>query len=217
MHNDKQTKLDFQAMIKTVWSIYSKELTAGVLDVYWHSLAQYDLEEVRKALNLHVQNPDTGQFCPKPADLVKILSGSNSSRAMIAWSKIEQALRLVGPWKTIVFDDQLIHAVLADMGGWITLNTVTAKELPFRAAEFEKRYVGYAARGELPKYPRTLIGMAELANSRNNQRVEPPLLLGDPGKAQLVYDRGDEAPTQIKQMKTMKMGALPYDVKTQDK
>lgn len=185
---------DFAAMLEAVAEYHGKKMTAGVVAIYWQGLRDLDLAAVRHALNAHVQNPDSGQFMPKIADIRRMLGGSTQDSALRAWAKVDRAVRGVGNYASVVFDDALIHRVLHDMGGWIGLGTKTEDEWPFVAREFENRYRGYAMRGDRPEYPPVLIGISEAENSRSGFKADPPRLIGDPVKAQEVMAAGTDRP-----------------------
>jgi hypothetical protein len=173
---------------------YGKELSKGVLVVYWEGLREYDLEAVEKALWAHAKNPDTGQWMPKVADVAKMLEGRTSDQAAVAWSKVDRAVRQVGSYADVVFDDALIHRVLHDMGGWLQIVSKSEADWPFIAKEFENRYRGYRMRGETPPYPPVLIGMANAQNGKQGYALQAPVLVGDPVAAQRVLAGGNDAP-----------------------
>lgn len=177
-------------MLKAVMAMHGKELTAPVFDIWWEVLKAYELTDVRRALNVHMQNPDAGQFPPKPADIIRYLQGSTGTQALRAWSKVEKAIRHVGPYQSVVFDDPSIHAVINDMGGWIKVCEGNDDELPFKAREFERRYQGYALNPPR-EYPKALIGMAEAENRRDGFKLPPPVLIGNEGKALACYRNGN--------------------------
>ena len=110
---------EFAKTLLAVADYYGKELSTGVVDLYWQGLREYDLDAVRRALWAHARNPDTGQFMPKIADVAKVMQGRTSDQAAVAWSKVDQAVRRVGTYQCVVFDDPVIHRVIADMGGWV--------------------------------------------------------------------------------------------------
>lgn len=184
---------EFRTLITDVHSFYRQDVSTFSLDVWWQSMRAYDFPAVREALGRHTMNPDTGQFMPKPADVVKMLRGSTMDSALVAWAKADRAIRSVGPWLSVCFDDPLINAVISEMGGWIELTRVSDKELPFRAKEFENRYRGYCVRSQIPNYPAYLTGIAEQQNSFEGKAVEPPVLIGDATKAQAVLQKGSKA------------------------
>lgn len=189
--NDSQA---FHDGIVGVMSFYAKDLSPFALDVWWNALAPYDLPAIIAAFNAWVRNPDSGQFPPKPADIIRMLDGRTEDRALSAWAKVDKGLRLVGTHRSVVFDDALIHRVLHDMGGWIALGQKTEDEWPFVAREFATRYRGFSSRGDRPDYPRVLVGIAEAYNGSKGLANDPPRLIGDPMAAQRVMAGGTTSP-----------------------
>jgi hypothetical protein len=116
---------------------------------------------------------------------------------MVAWSKVDKAVRQVGPYASVVFDDALIQRVLQDMGGWVLLNTKPDSEWPFVGNEFRTRYHGYRSRGEQPEYPKVLIGIAEAENVSKGRPAPDPVLIGDQMTAALVAKGGSEQPAPM--------------------
>jgi hypothetical protein len=96
-------------------------------------------------------NPDNGQFIPKPADLVKLMQGSTADSAMQAWTKLDFAVRCVGVYASVSFDDPIINVVINDMGGWVKFGTKSVDEWPFVSNEFVKRYRAYKTQNALPR------------------------------------------------------------------
>ncbi|MRW82911.1 hypothetical protein GJ698_02250 [Pseudoduganella sp. FT26W] len=182
---------------------YGKELSKGVLTVYWEGLREYNLEAVEKALWAHAKNPDSGQWMPKVADVGKMLQGRTADQAAVAWSKVDRAVRQVGSYADVVFDDALIHRVLHDMGGWLQLMGKVESDWPFIAREFENRYRGYRMRGETPAYPPRLIGMANAHNGKQGFALQVPVLVGDPAAAQRVLAGGSDTPLLAMQRATV--------------
>lgn len=191
----------FSELMYLVAEQYGKTLSDGLIALYWQGLANYDFDAVKQALSRHMQNPDNGQFMPKIADVVRMMTGTTQDSALIAWAKVEKALRQVGSGQSVVFDDAVIHAVLVDMGGWIALGKVTEKELPFKAKEFENRYRGYKTQGGVTEYPKKLIGSYEAHNNRSGFKSERPVLIGKEDKARAVYLGGQvQVKTGFKQL-----------------
>jgi hypothetical protein len=186
---------DFEAFhegIVGVMSFYGKDVSRFALDVWWNALKVYDLKAITAAFNRHLMNPDNGQFPPKPADIVKMLQGTTQDSALSAWAKVDKAVRTVGTYQSVVFDDPLIHVVLHDMGGWIALGQKTEEEWPFVAREFESRYRGFKARNEVPEYNRVLLGLSDAANQKNGFKQQPPMLIGNAEKAKQVMQAGED-------------------------
>jgi hypothetical protein len=195
-------KPKFFALMADVQAFYGKDFSEFAGRVWWEALRAYDLEAVQDALNRHCVNPDSGQFAPKPADVVKMLAGSTQDSALVAWSKVDRAVREVGTYRSVVFDDPVIHRVVTDMGGWVLIGGKDNDEWPFVRNEFVNRYRGYRMRSEIPEYVPVLIGMAEAANNEAGLRSQPPSLIGEARAAYAVMTGGGNKPlieiTQIR-------------------
>lgn len=184
----------FIQMLHNLCEMYGKpRMSDEVAMLHFGALQNYSLEDVRKGFFAALRNPDSGQFMPRPADVIRELSGSSDTRAAMAWAKVREAICRVGHMPSIAFDDAIIHAVIADMGGWVKLALITNDELPFRERDFLRIYRGYIGR-PLGDYPRYLPGMAETENFAKGYAVEPPLLLGDASKAEQVLLAGSDKP-----------------------
>jgi len=184
----------FSQLMADVHGFYQRDVSDFALSVWWEAMRPFDFEVVAQSLNRHVMNPDAGQFMPKPADIVRMLQGSTQDAALSAWAKVDKAVRHVGTWEDVAFDDPLIHRVLHDMGGWIALGQKAEDEWPFVAREFENRYRGFKARNERPDYPPVLIGLAGANNRQQGQKVAPPMLIGDKAAAHRVMQGGVAKP-----------------------
>lgn len=151
------------------------------------ALKDFGIEAVARGFTAHVQNPDNGQYFPKPADIVKIISGTTRDKSFVAWTKVDKAVRMIGSNQSVVFDDLLINKVIDDMGGWIALGEKSEREWPFIAKDFQERYRGYGEKRELPNgCPRKLIGAHEAENERLGFDIAPPVLIGDQSVAKNI-------------------------------
>ena len=183
-------KAQFKEMLTASWGLYGKTLTPQMLTLFWESLKKYEISEISGAISRHTVNPDTGQFAPKPADIVKYIEGSSDDMSLKAWSKVEETIRRKGVYvEGLVFDDPIIHAVLKDMGGWVQMcATPTEQDLHFQSIEFCKRYKGFMYRGNF-EYPAKLKGL--VADG------EPVLMIGSQEKASQVLIGGSEVTLQM--------------------
>jgi len=185
---------NFTNMLAAIGDMKSKPQSEWALGVWWKALSSYDFEAVEDALIRHVQNPDNGQYMPVPADVIKLIQGNSIDSALVAWAKVDRAVRVIGPWGDVAFDDPLIHRVIKDMGGWVELGKKTDKEWPFTAKEFENRYRGYRTRADLTIYPHVLIGSFNMHNASASMATQPPMLIGDASKAEAVMLGGSSQP-----------------------
>lgn len=188
---------EFGQMLVTVADLYGKTLSEFAISLYFNALREFDLAAVRQAFDRYVRNPDNGQFMPKPADLIRMLQGSSVDSSMVAWSKVDKAVRQVGTYASVAFDDPLIHRVIDDMGGWIKMGQQTENDWPFVAKEFETRYKGFANRNERPEYPPVMSGVIALENGARGVPESEVRLIGDAMKAMQVMKGGERIGLQV--------------------
>lgn len=192
----------FAAAMTAVAELYGRTMSDALLEIYWRALSRYELDAIEQALARHALNPDHGQFMPKPADLIRVLEGGGVGRAALAWTQVAKAVRCIGGYESVVFDDPITQAVIHDMGGWIVLCDslgaagTSDSNFPFQALNFEKRYRAYLETGRQPVYPSTLLGRADADNVRRGLPVRTRLI-GDKQKARLVYQQGQADAKQI--------------------
>lgn len=189
--HDKQS---FEQIMSATASMYGRNIPDRTqLSMYFNALARFSIQDVQSGFNAHIQNPDNGQFFPKPADIIRYMDGGTETQASSAWTKVDKSIRTVGPYQNVVFDDPIIHAVIADMGGWILLCGTEDKEYPFKKNEFMKRYTGYSRRPP-EDYPRLLGGISQQSNDmRKLGTIEAPVIIGEMDAARLTYSGGSES------------------------
>lgn len=179
----------FALLIVSAGEVYNKTLTSAVIEIYWSVLRDFKFDEVKNAMRSHFANPDTGQYLPKPADIIMAIEGSTQSRALKAWSKANSAVKKIGIYTSVAFDDALIHVVIEDMGGWWKFCSVSDNHLPFVAREFQERYRGYITQ-KPARHPKYLTGITESQSSAHGYSCAPPILIGNQQEAQKVFDTG---------------------------
>ena len=186
---------DFSQMICATGELYKQKVGEFAIQLWFSALEEYELVQISQALSLHVKNPDNGQFMPKPADVVKFIHGTSQDNAFGAWAKTERALRSVGAYSSVCFDDPLIHATVMQLGGWVKLCQTLEKDLPFVANDFEKIYRGYISRKTCPEYPPYLVGISEAENSQKGLKSDNFISIGNPDRAELVFKKGSSNPS----------------------
>ena len=173
-------------VVGAIYAFYRRDLTTMTLRMWFEALKAYEITTVQAAFSRHLINPDNGQFLPMPADLVKLIEGGSDDAALVAWAKVDRAVRTVGPYQSVVFDDPLIHYVIVNMGGWIGLGDKGEDEWPFERNRFVALYRG--ARMRAFEHPRRLVGKAEA-----DRRAVEPVLIGNRELALVVMNGGVDA------------------------
>lgn len=192
-------KVEFRKGMNSIFTLYSKaEPSKNTVGLYFEALRRYSLQEVTEAVNRHVVDPDSGQYLPKPADIVRNIDGNTQTQSELAWTKVDRGIRTVGSHESVCFDDPIIHAVIEDMGGWITLCSVDGKEYPFKHNEFIKRYRGYSVRPPSQVLSR-LVGSTEAGNRKDGylENIPNPVLIGDRELALSVLESGRSEKRQL--------------------
>ena len=179
----------FKTLLGDVMAFYRQDISRFALDVWWQACEPFDFEQVTKAFSAHALDPERGQFPPRPADLVRVLSGTQTDRSLIAWGKAYAAMQRVGAYASVCFDDGVIHAVVEDLGGWVKLCRSSTDELPHLQRRFCEAYRAYVRRPDLA-FPPRLAGEHEQHNALAGRRVAAPVLIGQPELARQVHALG---------------------------
>jgi hypothetical protein len=198
----------FQDLLTDALAFWRQDVSTFALSVWWEACRPFEFEQVRKALSAHAVDPERGRFPPMPSDVVKALQGTMVDRSLIAWGKLLDAMQRVGAYNSVSFDDGAIHAAVVDMGGWPAVCRSKFEDMPHMQRRFCELHRAYSARPDIP-YPPRLVGEFESTNRAAGKRVAPPLLVGDPKKAQQVMALGvDGGKTTITALDALPLAML---------
>lgn len=184
-------RADFGRLVTDVHAYYKQACSRFVLDLWWATFQSNELEIVQKAMTAHAQDPERGQFCPKVADIIRIVAGTTTDRAALAWGKAYEAMGSVGAYQDVVFDDPAIHAAIDDLGGWCKVCRGEAAELSYLQHRFCQSYRAYVGRGQY-EYPRRLMGdrSPDSEYEKKGLPLPRPVLIGAPDRCKSVYEGG---------------------------
>lgn len=103
----------FAKILGTTYDLHGRRLNDDTTELWWAALAGYDFALVRGAFSRHIQNPDQGQYCPKPADIIREIGNMADTRS--GHPGIEEAWAIVGPslnneGLTVVWTEQIAQA-----------------------------------------------------------------------------------------------------------
>jgi hypothetical protein len=182
------------SLVSDVLGYYRQPVSEFTMQVWWQACQSFTLEQVSKALTAHATDPERGQFPPKVADVVRILSGTHTDRAQLAWGKALEAMGTVGAYTDVVFDDPAIHAVVEDLGGWPKVCRTETKELSYLQHRFCEGHKAYTGRGQF-EYPRRLMGdrSPDYEYEKKGLALPKPAIVGDVDRARAVYGGGNLA------------------------
>lgn len=187
-------KREFASVLQATMDVYNKDISTDVIKIWWMALNSYPIEQVKYGLSKYITSADYGKFPPKPADIILMMDGTSQNAALDAWNKVMEAISRAGSYKSVCFDDPIIHLAIDDIGGWIGLGGSEERELPFIQKRFEQAYRNYKTKGDLPVHKRYLIGRSEAQNNLQGYVSDKPILIGDKHLAQLTLDAGSDKP-----------------------
>lgn len=184
----------FTDLLTDVMAYYGKDVSTFMVQVWWGACENFELEQISTALQRHATDPDRGQFAPRVADIVKVLAGTTTDRAALAWGKVHEAMTAVGAYTDVVFDDPAIHAVIEDLGGWPKVCRTDLAELSYLQHRFQEAHRAYTGRGQF-EYQRRLAGdrSPDFEFTSRGIPLPRPALVGDQAKAIAVLKNGNWA------------------------
>ena len=184
----------FAQLITEVLAYYRQDASRFVLDLWWNACRGFELEQLRQAIQRHCTDAERGQFAPKVADVAKMLQGTATDRAALAWGKVLGAMSSVGAYQDVVFDDPAIHAVIEDLGGWPKVCRTRTEELGYVQHRFTESHRAYCGSGAFD-FPRRLSGERSADSEYEKMGLKPPALavVGDRAAARKVYRQGSAA------------------------
>lgn len=149
----------FKEYMTALSEIHGKELSALLNSLYWKTLEPFADVECEAAFKELIF---TSKYFPKPADFIEILRGKKEDQAAKAWIKVIEAVRKIGNYQSVKFNDPIIHSVFAFWGGWGVTADWKESELKWKQKEFERLYTIMASGKKHPEY---LPGYCEIKNT----------------------------------------------------
>lgn len=168
----EQDKAAFRDIMMAAGEVYGREITKPLLQMYFAALSQFGMDQVQWAMMAHMQNPDSGQFFPKPADFIRQMSGTSKQqeaaiedKASMAWACIERDIRRIGSYGTLKMDDKQALAAVKAIGGWQSLCQTETSKMEWKRKEFIRMYETFE-RTPLDALPASLPGRIEMSEKK---------------------------------------------------
>jgi len=175
-----------------------KEVSPRAIEWAFEVLKDKSIEQVMNALISHARDPETGQFMPKPADVIRHIDGKKEDRkdaATIAWARV---LENVNSYASVVFDDPAIHyAIAIGFGGdWVDVCRFNPDDFAYqeKRRSFITAYANFK-QGTM-NYPTHFVGIHEQCGADIKSNI---VHIGDKEKARLVYTGGSSCGIQALQ------------------
>lgn len=176
---EQMDKIRFAKCMAILAESFTQEYSSKKIDIYYQALKDLPIENIERAVWNLVNTRTTATF-PKVAEIRESINGKTEDRAILALAKVERALREVGAYNSIVFDDPIIHKVICSFdNGWIGIADMTTEEWIWGRKDFIRLYEAYSNNG-VHEVPHRLLGRIETDNENK----------GYDGKFQIIYFNG---------------------------
>jgi len=188
MKNQKR----FAKNITGLAALYEKELSVSLQELYWTLFADWTDDQFEAACQAAANKL---KFFPKPVELRELVGGDQEAVALGAWETLHNAIKRIGNWQSVRFEDSRITRAVESMGGWQAVCLWETKDLSYRRHEFLRTYQALQDGGP----PRTMAGLIEQGSTGRGYRVPPPIQVGmsEEERALLDYLDEDDDPKRI--------------------
>lgn len=158
-------------------AVFDREPTDVLLGAYYSVLKGLTAEEFEIAVG-NILTTCKFHKLPLPAEIIEAARGSNADRAVLALDKVEKAIREVGGYRTVMFDDPVIHAVIESMGGWVSICEMTSQEWKFARKDFLRLYEAFSRTNFDTHPPQQLPGRHDTENNARgiNHKTKPVII-----------------------------------------
>ena len=126
---------------------YGKDPSDAVVMMAFSLLEKYSLDEIKKALTLHMTDSDVGEFAPKPANVIKQIEKINHDGRLSADEAWAVALNSFDESTTVIMCDEIASALQVSRDIYQDGDRTGAR-MAFRSA-YERR-VEYARERGVP-------------------------------------------------------------------
>lgn len=170
----------FCFLMAALGEAFSQEASPQKVEIYYQALKDVDILTIEKSVWQVINTRATASF-PKVAEIREALQVDSEDIAILALEKFERAMREIGPYESVIFDDPVIHRVVDSFdGGWTGINNITSEDWVWARKDWLKLYKALATDTKR-RTPVKLIGLVEHENSVNGHfdNIPKPKIVGD--------------------------------------
>lgn len=165
---------EFRDLIAGLFSVFAKDFDEVLFGAWWTALEDLPLERVAHGIKRALREC---KWMPAAAE-IRSLAGclTMEERATLAFQSAKEAVKRVGPYSSVTFDDPVVNATIRLVGGWTDFcDASESGELDrYVRPRFLKAYITLANRGIRPSEGAYLVGIHESNNRRDGYPVEGP-------------------------------------------
>lgn len=172
----KESEYDqFGKMLAFMGEAYGKEISAGLVKIYWLALKQFELGEIERAIT-HIVSKHKYNTLPLPAHFIEAIHPPEERdlRVLSAIKVFEETVRVKGCYSSVIFLDDALTQTIEQFGGWLKLcyqiGDMTDRDYSFFLKEFERIYRLFIDRD--CGMPRILLGQFDRDNIASGYKKE---------------------------------------------
>jgi len=161
-------KKEFATQMMLIAEIYDKPVSKEKMKIYFATLKEYSIDQVKIGIQSHMSDTDQGQFFPKPANIIKHIDGqlpNVTEKAELAWLEIENAIRFIGSYGTLKIEDKIAIAAVKSLGSWSDLCMTNIDKMQWKKKEFIDAYELLSST-HAEMLPKSLPGIEAVYNSK---------------------------------------------------
>lgn len=153
----------FKQGMELMCTVFKREPDKMLLSAYYAILKGMEANQFESAVSFVLRDRKYTSL-PLPADIIEAATGKLDDESLIALAKLERAMATWGAYRSIAFDDPVIHAFVSANGGWPFLCRMELDQWKFKRIEFVKSYKAFAPNLNRLAVPLTLAGADELSS-----------------------------------------------------
>jgi hypothetical protein len=108
-----------------------------LIEIYFRALQQYDIEQIKDCCNILIKTWGF-KFLPLPAEFIKIISGTESDKSILAWENVIKQLNEKGV-NNVDFNEPTTRAINS-CGGLMSIGHCEIEKLDFKRKTFLENY-----------------------------------------------------------------------------
>lgn len=184
---------EFATLMAGVAENFGATVSSAGMALRFQALREFDMAQVRAAANSILRSRKYTTM-PTIAEFLEYLGGGRvDDIAALEASKVFQAVRSIGAYRSVAFDDPVTQAVVQQgFGGWVKLcEELTEENEKWLTKDFLRLYGAFSRQGV--KAVGYLCGRTELANQALGRKGEVRVaLVGDRQKALAIAQTPSE-------------------------
>jgi len=173
------TEQEFKQGFLVLTEMFNKNPSKPFTLMYYETVKHLEAKDWQEAIKITLQSRKFTNM-PTPAEVLEHAQGSTEDTALIAIQKLEGAMRDVGAYDSVKFDDPVLMVLVSSAeGGWPGLCQMELSDWKFEKLRLVKAYKALSMRGVRGDIDH-LAGISERSNGGSFPEWEPDIvMIGD--------------------------------------